>query len=59
VLDIVTISDESHSPRHFFCLSHKIISPEDVQGRLYRIHFLPCKASIYGYTKEDTYGNCH
>ena len=59
VLDIVTISDESLSLYHFFSLSHKIISPEDVQGRLCHVHFLTSQASIHGYTKEDTYGNRH
>ena len=58
-LDMLTISDESLSLCRFFCLSHKIISPEDVQGRLCHVHFLTSKASIHGYTKEDTYGNRH
>ena len=57
---LLTISDESHSPRCFFCLSHKIISPEDVRGMRCTVHSLSLgKAIINGYTKEDTYGNRH
>src|SRR4029434_1158781 len=41
----LTISDESLSPRRFFCLSHKIICSEDVRDRLCYVHSCPVRPS--------------